>query len=85
MLDKLIQREDLYGLLFVELTEAELCMLYSVLHPRKWVDSDAVHAVLLAQEELLKQRNEFGWVEVLHQSELRKCTKHMGGGGALFC
>lgn len=66
LLDKLIQREDLFGLLFVELTEAELCMLYSVLHPRQEVDLDAVHAVLLAQAELLKQRNEFGWVEALH-------------------
>lgn len=66
LLDKLIQRDDLYGLLPVELTEAELCMLYSVLHPRQAVDTDAVHAVLLAQAELMKQRNEFGWVEVLH-------------------
>lgn len=67
LLDKLVQREDLYGLLLVELTEAELCMLYSVLYPRQEVDLDAVHAVLLAQADLMKQQNSFGWVEVLHK------------------
>lgn len=62
LVDLLVQKEDLYGVLFTELTEAELRMLYSLLYPRQEVDPDAVHAVLLAQADCLKK-----WAEEMTQ------------------
>lgn len=55
LLDKLVQRDDLFGILPVELQIDELCMLYSVLHPREEVDvKAAVYGTFSGQDEFLK-------------------------------
>lgn len=55
LLDKLVQRDDLFGILPVELQIDELCMLYSVLHPREDVDvKAAVYGTFSGQDEFLK-------------------------------
>ena len=54
--DWFIQKENLYGLLPVELTEKELVMLYSVLYPKKTPDMEAVNAVLAGQAAALAEK-----------------------------
>ena len=53
--DWFIQKEDLYGILPVELTEKELVMLYSVLYPEREPDMKAVNAVLTGQAAALAE------------------------------
>lgn len=55
LLDKLIRRDDLFGILPVELQFDELCMLYTVLHPREEVDvKAAIYGTFSGQDEFLK-------------------------------
>lgn len=56
LVDLLVQKEDLYGILPVELQIDELCMLYTVLHPREEVDvRAAVRGTFNGQDEFLKK------------------------------
>lgn len=54
LLDKLVQREDLYGIFPVELQIDELCMLYTILHPNAENVRDAVYGTFCGQDEFLK-------------------------------
>lgn len=56
LLDKLVQREDLYGILPVDLQYDELCMLYTVLYPHHEDVNvrDAIRGVFQGQDEFLK-------------------------------
>lgn len=58
--DFFIRREDLLGMLPVELSEKELVMLYSLQYPDKALDMGAVAAVLAGQSAAL---------EIMAQSE----------------
>ena len=60
LVDFLMEREDLLGLLPVELSEKELVMLYSLQYPDKAPDMEAVAAVLAGQSAAL---------EIMAQSE----------------
>lgn len=56
LLDKLIQRDDLFGILPVELQIDELCMLYTVLHPNEEADvRAAVRGTFNGQWDFLKK------------------------------